>query len=149
MARWGTSGVESEASTLPAAQHPCVLLADDDVPMRCLLAEELRRDGYEVVEAADGVELLDHLAANFPWVHEPGTGIDVIVSDIRMPGFTGLDVLCFLRIGRRMTPIILITAFGDEETRAEALELGAAAVLDKPFEIDELRAAIRRTVPRC
>jgi DNA-binding response OmpR family regulator len=132
-----------------ARRSPCVVVAEDDDAMRCMLAEELRRDGCEVIEAANGEELLDSLATVFFESDDPGRTIDLIVSDLRMPKLTGMDVLCVLRLARRNTPLILITAFGNEDTRSEACELGAVAVLDKPFDVDDLRAAIREAVSQC
>ena len=73
---------------------------------------------------------------------------DVIVSDIRMPGVSGLSVLAGLREIEGIPPIILITAFGDEETHAEADRLGAAAVLDKPFEMATLLNKTREVISR-
>jgi DNA-binding response OmpR family regulator len=59
-----------------------------------------------------------------------------------MPGFSGLDVLSALRCLRSHVPVIIITAFGDEPTRRLALGLGALAVLEKPFDLDDLRTAV-------
>ena len=137
------------AEASPAMRRPCVVVAEDDAAMRCLLAEELRRDGCEVIEVADGEELLDCLATACFASGRAAAPVDLIVSDLRMPKLTGMDVLCVLRLARRKTPLILITAFGDEAIRAEARELGASAVLDKPFDVDELRAAIQRVISRC
>jgi DNA-binding response OmpR family regulator len=68
---------------------------------------------------------------------------DLIISDIRMPGVNGLSVLEGLREFKGVPPIILITAFGDEQTHADAERLGAAAVINKPFEITELLSTAR------
>jgi len=66
---------------------------------------------------------------------------DLIVSDVRMPGWSGLDLLRFLRHRRSAIPVVLITAFGDRDTHERAARLGAA-VLDKPFALADLRRAI-------
>lgn len=120
-----------------------VLLADDDPDLRRLLSLTLRRAGYEVVEAADGVELLDRIEATIAKRDYFG----VIVADVNMPGLTGLDVLAALRCTSWTTPVILITAFGDPATKAEADDLGAT-VLDKPLDLDGLRTAVRAAVER-
>ena len=143
------SGGHADQSMQRTERQPCVVVAEDDAAMRSLLVEELRRDGCEVIEATDGEELVDCLATVYFESDDSGATVDLIVSDLRMPRLTGMDVLCVLRLAHRRTPFILITGFGDEGIRSEARELGAAAVLDKPFEVDELRAAIRRVVPRC
>src|SRR5580692_4157087 len=118
--------------------RPRVLVADDDVEMRRLVAEALKRDLYEVVEAADGGRLLVTLAATYGHAE---ARFDLIVSDIRMPVCSGLDILRGLREAKWQTPVILMTAFGDMETRARAETLGAF-LLDKPFRIDVLRLVV-------
>lgn len=118
-----------------------VLVADDDAEMRALLTTSLRLDGYEVLEAKSGVELLDHVA---PWLAGMGAprAIDVVVSDILMPGFTGMEILEGLYEVGCGPSVVLITGFGDEDTHARARSLGALAVLDKPFDVDDLRTLL-------
>ena len=123
-----------------------MLLAEDDPAFRLLIASVLEQEGYEVVEAADGVALLANIEATLALRRERADSF-LIVADIRMPGLTGLDVLAILRCANRATPVILITAFGDEATHAEGHELGAAAVLDKPFNVEELRSKVVETMP--
>ena len=65
-----------------------------------------------------------------------------------MPWLSGMDVLAVLHTAAWRTPVILITAFGDDDTHAEGRELGAAAVLDKPFEMEELTTALARVLER-
>jgi CheY-like chemotaxis protein len=120
---------------------PRILLAEDDPDMRRLLATSLRMAGHKVIEATDGIEVLDRMESAI--LHAGADQFDVIVSDVNMPGLSGLDVLATLRSTHWMTPVVLITAFGDEETRTEARELGAAAVLDKPLDPEVLRCAVR------
>jgi DNA-binding response OmpR family regulator len=116
-----------------------VLLAEDDRELRHLLAAGLRRHGYVVIEAATGFELLDRLDD----LARRDETVDLIVSDVRMPGPTGLVAVEGLRYGSSLasaaTPVILITAFGDVATHAEARRLGAV-VLHKPFDIDDFHA---------
>lgn len=122
-----------------------VLLAEDDAQMRCLVAEALRADGLEVVELSDGGRLLVDIAARL----KTGRGdasIDLIVSDIRMPICTGLQILGALRDAHWHTPVILMTAFGDEATRKHAESL-RAVLFDKPFDLDDLRTAVANMLP--
>ena len=115
-----------------------ILLAEDDKEMRTLLALSLKRAGYEVVACPDGDDMLIHLAAfllPFEPVHE---SFDLIISDIRMPGVTGMEVLQGKPKRAYFPPMILITAFGDDETNAQAAQWGVAAMFDKPFDVDEL-----------
>jgi DNA-binding response OmpR family regulator len=72
----------------------------------------------------------------------------VIVTDLRMPGVSGLSVLRTIREYGWRVPVVLITAFGSEETLNEAARLDAAIVLHKPFELDDLRMAIRCLLPQ-
>ena len=123
-----------------------VLLAEDDDEMRRMLAEVLRRDGYLVTEARDGLELTDRICRSLFDV-EADDAPDILVSDIRMPGRSGLDVLSLLRGADAGIPIILITGFGDDETCRRAERLGADALLDKPLDLDELRATVHRHAP--
>jgi DNA-binding response OmpR family regulator len=123
-------------------RRPCVVLAEDDREMRMLVATTLRRAGWDVLEAGDGRDLLDCVA----WLIESRDDWAdcVLVSDIRMPELGGLEVLERLRGIGWTGGIILITAFGDEATHAQARELGATMVIDKPFELDALCEAIRQ-----
>jgi DNA-binding response OmpR family regulator len=122
-----------------------VLLAEDDKEMRSLIATALRRDGYDVFEARDGAKLLDLIGAAIATRVDPAVP-EIIISDIRMPGYTGLEVLGGLRRDDWETPVILITAFGDRETHMEAYRLGADVVLNKPLDMDDLRMAVKALV---
>jgi two-component system response regulator (stage 0 sporulation protein F) len=123
-----------------------ILLADDDYEMRALLALLLLRAGYKVVECSDGWSLLEHLEGHILLGSEVEK-VDLIISDIRMPGITGIEILRGLPQGRGYPPVILITAFGDKKTHRQAEQFGAAAIFDKPFEIDDLWAKVRKIVP--
>jgi DNA-binding response OmpR family regulator len=125
----------------PRRHGRTLLLVEDDDEMRRMVASALRRDGFAVVEARNGDDALDWL----------GPGVldgdlervpDLVVSDIRLPYFTGLEILESLQVSSRRIPVILVTGFPDRETFAEAARLGAECVLEKPFELGELRAAI-------
>ena len=123
----------------PAVRAKRVLLAEDDPDMRGMLAAALRLDHHEVVEARDGRELLERFSAS----RVAGLPVDVIITDLRMPKLTGLQVLRELHDAKHRIPVILITAFGDHGTHIDAWLLGAAAVLDKPFEVEDLRRLVR------
>jgi DNA-binding response OmpR family regulator len=124
----------------PLHNPPRILVAEDDSDMRRLVVEALRRDGYDVISVKDGGRLLVTLAHEF--VDESGTGLaDLLVSDVRMPVCSGLQILEQLRAARWRTPVILMTAFGDSFMREHALELGAV-LFDKPFDLDDLRTAV-------
>jgi len=114
-----------------------VLVADDDDEMRKMLATLLRRQGFEVQSASDGQEVADRLAAD-------GEPPDVLITDMRMPGISGLRLIQWVLERFPGTQIILITAFGDRRTHARAAELGAAAVFDKPFDFNDLLQAVHQ-----
>ena len=126
-----------------ALRRPLVLLAEDDHEMRRLVADALRGDGYDVEELPDGSWLLGRVARAHA---EPPLSVALILTDVRMPGCSGLDVLKGVRAARWQVPFILMTAFGDDEIRESALALGAT-LFDKPFAIEELCAAVRLLVP--
>jgi len=119
-----------------------ILLAEDDKEMRSLLALMLKKEGYQVCECTDGLSLLDMLASFF-LPSEEHEHFDLIISDIRMPGVTGMEILMGTNELDNFPPIILITAFGDKETHMQAERLGAVALFDKPFDIDEMLKTVR------
>jgi CheY-like chemotaxis protein len=119
-----------------------VLVAEDDPEMRRLVVDGLRKDGHEVVEARDGASMLVCLAEAFHEDHSLER-IDVIVSDMRMPVWSGLELLERLAEAGWRIPSILMTAFGDEDTRLRAAHVGAM-LLDKPLSLGELRTAVKR-----
>jgi DNA-binding response OmpR family regulator len=125
-----------------AMDPPRVLLAEDEPEMRALLTEALEEEGYEVIPAQSGHDLLDRLAE--PWLG--GRDYDLVLSDVRMPGCTGLEALETLRELDWSTPVVLMTAFGSRRTHGEAQRLGAS-LLDKPFDLEELLERIRALVP--
>ena len=118
-----------------------ILLAEDDSSFRYLLASTLRQDGYQVVAVATGVDFLDVLDDSLSR-DSPMAGFDLVLSDVRMPGWRGLGTLASFPGRPGMPPIILFTAFADEEMHRRALELGALALLDKPFDIEDLRGLV-------
>jgi len=124
---------------------PRILLAEDDQDMRALLVWSLRRDGYEVHECRDGMELYDYLERSVLAMEL--TDFDLLVSDILMPGEFALDVLEDFQGCDGLPPTILITAFGDPATYAAARQLGVVTVFDKPLEMEVLMEEIRRLAP--
>jgi len=122
-----------------------ILLAEDNDEMRRLLARALCETGYEVTECRHGMDLVKHLEALI--LDKDVLDYELIISDILMPGLTGLEILEELYECKGFPPMILITAFGDEGVHARARKFGAAAMFDKPFEIDDLLSKVREIVP--
>jgi CheY-like chemotaxis protein len=117
-----------------------IILAEDDYEFRSLLAAVLRGDGHSVTECPDGSSLLDCLATSSP-AEKPSC--ELVISDVRMPDLTALEILERLHPRQGRPVWILMTAFGERQVHAEAKKLGVAATLDKPFEIDDLRDKVR------
>src|SRR5438445_406562 len=122
-----------------AARNIRVLVAEDDDDFRSLVVSSLREDGYEVIEARNGDELLELITP--PVIFNPP---DAIVTDVRMPGVDGLSVTAGLRGTGWATPIILMTAHANDDVRARANELRADGLFQKPFEMRDLRRELRR-----
>jgi len=132
-----------EAKPLVPVRPGRVLLAEDDLELRSLIAMVLRRNGFQVEMATDGSEALERLASTVLG-RTSGRSPDLLITDYRMPKFDGLDVIEALRLVGVRTPIILITAFGDAATHARAEALGVTAVLDKPFDLQDLLSLAHR-----
>lgn len=127
---------------------PRILLAEDDEAMRALMLRALRAAHYRVVPCPDGWRLLQYVTPYLLAAHvRPAEHFDLVISDVRMPVLTGLEVLDGGRSVEGFPPFILITAFGDEELRRHAERSGAVAWFEKPFDIDSLLTDVRRIVP--
>jgi CheY-like chemotaxis protein len=122
-----------------------VLLAEDDAEFRELLAGVLREDGLQVVEVEDGRALLNELTRSLSPQGEL-TSFELVVTDVRMPGYSALDVLTGARKALRRTPVIVMTAFGGGLTREKVCQLGATAFFEKPFSIDHFRTEVKRSI---
>ena len=125
-------------------KSPHVLVAEDDFAMRKLLASVMVNEGYNVTECSDGSRLYEIMVENIR--NSRQDKINIIISDFRMPGLTGLEFLAMIREIHQNIPVIIITAFGDDETHELAHRLGAWAIFDKPFDIDDLIRSVRKAV---
>lgn len=113
-----------------------VLLAEDHAEFRELVARSLEADGAVVDCVPDGQAALSRLL-------EGRFRPDVVVSDVRMPVASGLDVLRSLRRAGLTIPVILLTGFGESVSQDEVEAFGGAVLLEKPFDFDDLRTALR------
>ena len=116
---------------------PRILVVDDERSIRELLSIVLRREGYEVLLAESGKTAIATLERE---------SVDILISDIKMPDLSGVDVL---RAAKRIDQDILgimITAFASTETAVEAMRLGACDYLSKPFDVDLLRMKVREKI---
>ena len=114
-----------------------IAIVDDDEPIRRALASLVRSLGYEALTFDGGQELLDS-----PRRAE----IRCLISDVQMPGMTGLELHARLVASGQPIPTILITAYPNDEARERALNSGVVCYLRKPFAEDELLACIRTTL---
>ncbi|TCU30770.1 response regulator receiver domain-containing protein [Rhizobium azibense] len=117
-----------------------VLVVDDEADVEVLFRQQFRRDlrarRFEMDFAASAAQALRRVA---------DTGertLILIFSDINMPGMNGLDMLPEMRARRPDVPVIMITAYGDAETRRTALDRGAEGLLTKPIDFDQLRQVV-------
>ncbi|MBP2452484.1 ANTAR domain-containing response regulator [Mycolicibacterium lutetiense] len=116
-----------------------VLIAEDEALIRLDLAEMLREEGYEVVgEAGDGQEAVELAEALHP---------DLVIMDVKMPRRDGIDAASEIA-GKRIAPIVILTAFSQRELVERARDAGAMAYLVKPFSITDLVPAIEVAVSR-
>ena len=125
----------TEPAPLAATATFRVLVADDELSMREMLGIVLRREGYHVEVADGGRQALDRLK------REP---FDLLLSDIRMPDLSGVEVLREAKIINPDIVVFMMTAFASTNTAVEAMRLGAVDYLTKPFNMDELRLKVRR-----
>jgi CheY-like chemotaxis protein len=116
-----------------------VLLVDDDPGVRFALTEVLRDRGYQVIGAASGAQALTLLA-----------GVDVVVTDLMMPGMDGLELVSQIAVRAPGLPVLLLTAHGSEQMVRIASSRGACGCLSKPFDIDDVARAVEhaRTLRR-
>jgi two-component system, OmpR family, response regulator len=121
-----------------AERAPRILLADDEQSIQTLLSFPLRKDGYEVVTAADGREALARFNEG---------KFDLVVLDVMMPRMDGLEVCRRIR-ARNTVPIIMLTAKTEEIDKVLGLELGADDYITKPFSLREFRSRVRAALRR-
>ena len=117
------------------AAKPRILVVDDEASMRDMLRIVLRRDGYDVTVAENGRAAIAALNEQ---------RVDLLLSDIRMPDVTGVDVLRAAKESNRGVVAFMMTAFASTDTAVEAMRLGASDYFTKPFSMDELRLKIRQ-----
>jgi CheY-like chemotaxis protein len=127
--------------TAPPAAPPApgarVLVIDDELGVREILAETLRREGYRVTACPDGQQGVAHFDAET---------FDLVVTDLGMPGLTGWDVAEHVKRRSPRTPVVLVTGWGDRFTPEGVRERGVDFLVPKPFSLDQIRAVARRAL---
>ena len=114
-----------------------ILVVEDDEEMRSLPKDFIEAEGFETDSVSNGSEAFRILVREL---------FDLVITDIRMPGLTGLDILPGIKKLQPEAPIIVITAFGSEEVHRRAIERGATAYLEKPLHFHELKTMIHEII---
>src|SRR2546423_10920122 len=114
-----------------------ILIVDDTEMMRDSLAATLAREGHEVVAAGDGAAAVQRLGA---------TKFDLLITDLKMPKMTGIELLTEVKKLRAEVPVVLMTAFATVQTAVEAMKLGAYDYIQKPFDGEEIKLLVERTL---
>lgn len=127
--------VENERRIMSAR----LLIAEDDADLRDLLQDDLEDAGYETLVAIDGRSALAHIERE----REP---IDLLITDVKMPGLTGDQLLAQMRENRPEAPVIVVTAFGSVEQAVEMVKAGAFQYLTKPFDTEDLLQAVQNAL---
>ena len=119
---------------------PNLILAVDDSPsMRQMVGQTLRAAGYDVIEAADGVEALEKAKDRV---------VDVVITDVNMPNMDGITLVAQLRAlpTYRLVPLLLLTTESSPERKAQGKQAGATGWMVKPFNPDQLLATLARVL---
>ncbi|WP_019243233.1 MULTISPECIES: response regulator [Bacillus] len=115
-----------------------ILIVDDQYGIRILLNEVLQKEGYTTFQAANGVQALD-IAKN----HAP----DLVLLDMKIPGMDGIEILKRMKEHDRDIAVIIMTAYGELDMIQQAKDLGAITHFAKPFDIDDIRGAVKKHLP--
>ncbi len=129
----------AEAEARAAESGPTILVADDDPGLRESLERTLAREGYRVVLASDGRAALERLQAG---------GIDLVLTDLKMPGLSGIELLRATKAVAPDVDVVLLTAFGTIEEAVKAIKDGAYDFLTKPVQRAQLQRVIRQALER-
>jgi two-component system response regulator PilR (NtrC family) len=116
-----------------------ILIVDDEQSMRDFLAIMLKKEGHEVVSAGNGSDAIRAIQAEI---------FDLVITDVKMPGTDGIEVLKTIKEVSSETVVIMITAFATAETAVEAMKLGAYDYIIKPFKVDELKLIIQNSLEK-
>ena len=113
-----------------------ILIAEDEDILRKMMELRLSKEGYSVMAVANGQEALQHLKTNTP---------DLVITDIHMPNVSGLEVVGWMKQqSRRSTPVIVLSALGQEHVVMDAFSLGADDYITKPFSLNELVVRVKK-----
>jgi len=120
-------------------RHAKILVVEDDSKMRAALLQIMTREGYNAHEADSGESALAKVKTD---------SFDVVITDLKLPGIDGMDVLEAVRNSRPFTAVIMITAFATVDSAVEAMKKGAEDYIAKPFHLDEIRLVVRKVLEK-
>lgn len=115
-----------------------ILIVDDQFGIRILLNEVFQKEGYQTFQAANGVQALEIVKQHSP---------DLVLLDMKIPGMDGIEILKRMKVIDADIRVIIMTAYGELDMIQEAKDLGARTHFAKPFDIDDIRAAVREHLP--
>ena len=127
---------------------PTILVIDDERSMREFLSIMLEKEGYKVVAMDNGNDALDYIRKSGDPLTDSGHGFDLIISDIKMPRISGIEILRESITLHPHTPVIMITAFASTDAAVEAMKLGAYDYITKPFKVDEIKIIIKNALEK-
>ncbi|MFL6559566.1 MAG: response regulator [Bacillus sp. (in: firmicutes)] len=116
-----------------------ILIVDDQFGIRILLNEVFQKEGYQTYQAANGIQALEIVTK-----HDP----DLVLLDMKIPGMDGIEILKRMKVIEPDIRVIIMTAYGELDMIQEAKDLGAITHFAKPFDIDDIRAAVRKHIPQ-
>jgi DNA-binding response OmpR family regulator len=112
-----------------------ILIVDDNKYIRFALSALMEQSGYDVHEVGEGGKVIEEVKSKNP---------DLVILDKKLPGYDGLDLLVEIKNIKKELPVVILTAYGDDKTREQALARGADVFMTKPFDNDEIISIIER-----
>ncbi len=116
-----------------------ILIVDDQFGIRILLNEVFQKEGYDTFQAANGVQALEIVTKETP---------DLVLLDMKIPGMDGIEILKRMKKLNQEIRVIIMTAYGELDMIQEAKDLGALTHFAKPFDIDDLRDAVKKYIQK-
>ena len=113
---------------------PSILIVEDETATAWAIAESLKDDGHETSTVESAEDALIRLRDG---------SLDLVITDLRLPGMSGVQLARRVRTGRNPLPVIVVTAFGSKQALAELEGFGVHAVFPKPFRVEQLRRSVR------
>ncbi|MFD2446803.1 response regulator [Bacillus sp. CGMCC 1.16607] len=124
--------IKSKLGAIPLKEK--ILIVDDQFGIRILLNEVFQKEGYQTFQAANGVQALEIVKQHSP---------DLVLLDMKIPGMDGIEILKRMKVIDPDIRVIIMTAYGELDMIQEAKDLGALTHFAKPFDIDDIRAAVK------